>query len=241
MDLKEIKNIKDPEVIKRFKAIKISFDVNVQKASEEFQITTRTIFKWRKLYETEGVNGLFSKSKAHKIHPLKVTDSEKAEIIIFVKSHPDLSYEKIANELDKFGIKRHWMTIYDICKKDGIKKVYPKTTKTKIKKEEKIQITENKIKDYEWRRIRNSIDDTYNERPWVYEAIENHNDKIEKLFSDSLTNSHLLNDLYNHSVNKKLIKLDVICFIDEYLKEKEKEIQEKKKNTSQLLIKKNIK
>lgn len=130
----ELKNITDPKVIKRFKDIQTSYELGVIKASKHLNVSRQYLYKWRYLYESHGVAGLYDKSRSHKYHPQKTSETTKNAIIKFVKHHQNLTYQQIAIELEKIGIIKHWMTINKICRKEGLDKAYAKNRLIKHKK-----------------------------------------------------------------------------------------------------------
>ncbi len=142
-DLKELKGITDPEVIRRFEAIKLSGKIGVEKASNEYRVSRPTLYNWIKKYKESGIIGLFDKPKANNGHPNKVSDEEKKIIISYVKKSSSLSYEEISVNLKKLNIHRHYKTIRRICIEAGIDK---KNIKGKIRKEIRQDLIDSLLK-----------------------------------------------------------------------------------------------
>ncbi len=93
-----------------------------------------TLHTWKKRYLTNGLEGLFEKSRAHHSYPIE-TSGDTISLIrdIRLKSKFNLGAKKIALRLKKkHGIQAHWQTVHKILKKEGLvkkKKRLPSKTK----------------------------------------------------------------------------------------------------------------
>lgn len=112
----------DDDQKRRYELVHLSYEKGVSSASWVYGVSRQNIYKWRRRYKEQGIEGLKTLSRAHKSYPNKISITERAEIIKFIKLNPNMTFKQMKEGLKAKGIDRHWMTIYKIACEEG----YPK-------------------------------------------------------------------------------------------------------------------
>jgi len=116
----------------RYKLVYLSYKVGVSSTSREYGVSRQNIYKWRRRFEEQGIDGLKTLSKARKSYPDRISIKERTEIIKFIKLNPNMTFKQMKAGLEEKGINRHWMTIYKIACKEGFPKKELKKDKYQI-------------------------------------------------------------------------------------------------------------
>lgn len=80
-----LKRTKDPEIRERLLMIQASYQEPLRKAAKKFGCGRDKINYWKKRYETNGIRGLFTKSRSGR--PSLITEEQKIKLRRIVRKH----------------------------------------------------------------------------------------------------------------------------------------------------------
>lgn len=107
----------------------------ISELSREFGISRPTVYKYIERFQSEGVQGLVEKSRAHVVHPAKISDEKEKLIIELRQKHPRWGGKKIWKILEResgVGDIPCVSTVNRVLKRNGL--IKPRKLRRRIKK-----------------------------------------------------------------------------------------------------------
>jgi len=107
----------DPNINKRLEILKTAEDLTIAKAAEIYNVSSRTILRWKKKYREGSAEALRNKSKKHQKQPRLIPEKIANEIINLKNKNQEFSAAKIKETL---GLSYSLTSIYKKLKEAGI-------------------------------------------------------------------------------------------------------------------------
>ena len=93
---------------------------NVYEACREFGVPRSSFYRWKKAYESEGIEGLIRKKPVARSHPKQIPP-EYVEKILHLRTKYHLGPQRIAWYIERYhGFKTSCSSVYRTLKRNGI-------------------------------------------------------------------------------------------------------------------------
>lgn len=103
----------------RLSLVKYALEHGVSQAAREYKTTRKTVRKWMKRYEEEGLDGLKNRRKAPKDIPHKLKPEEEARIVELRQKHPSWGSRRL---IERYGVKGSHSSVNRVIKQNGLMK-----------------------------------------------------------------------------------------------------------------------
>lgn len=125
----------------RLKVIKYAKKNTVSEAADLYGVSSRTIFRWIKKYNSSGLSALENKSRLRQNHPRKIPEDLVSRIIALKKRNSSITIKEIISNLN---IKYSYSAVSKLLRLSGF------SQKQKINSSRKDLKNKGIIKNYEW-------------------------------------------------------------------------------------------